>query len=141
MKGEIFNLNGSHLLLDCLGCDKDKVSDELIIKDFLNHITEILGMKRLIDPVVVNCENTNPKWDRGGISAFVMIAESHISVHTFPQAGLLTADVYSCKPFDVEETVTVFKRVFNPSEIKQKIIKRELQSLRELELARLSHEN
>ena len=26
-----------------------------------------------------------------------MIAESHISIHTFPRRGFLTADIYSCK--------------------------------------------
>ena len=35
--------------------------------------------------------------DPGGWSAFVVIAESHISVHTFPARKFVSADVYTCR--------------------------------------------
>ena len=35
-----------------------------------------------------------------GYSSFVMIAESHITIHTFPELGYFSFDCYSCKDFD-----------------------------------------
>ena len=35
--------------------------------------------------------------DPGGFSGFVIIAESHISLHTFPKRGFISADVYTCQ--------------------------------------------
>ncbi|MFV0385583.1 S-adenosylmethionine decarboxylase, partial [Paracoccus sp. (in: a-proteobacteria)] len=37
------------------------------------------------------------KKDPGGLSGFVMIAESHISFHTFPGRGFVTIDLYTCQ--------------------------------------------
>jgi len=38
--------------------------------------------------------------DDWGLSGFVMIAESHLSIHTFPKRGIAWIDLFSCKPFD-----------------------------------------
>ena len=141
MKGEIFNLNGSHLTLDCKGCDRALISDSFAISEFLDSIVKILGMNKLIEPIALYCNNGTNSWDKGGVSAFVMIAESHIAIHTFPQAKLLTADIYSCKPFDVETAVKEFERSFHPEEIIQNLILREIQQVREKEMVILSHEN
>jgi S-adenosylmethionine decarboxylase len=35
-----------------------------------------------------------------GFSSIAMIAESHLSLHTFPEEGFYTFDCYSCKDFD-----------------------------------------
>ena len=35
-----------------------------------------------------------------GYSTFVMIAESHLSVHTFPELNYVSFDCFSCKDFD-----------------------------------------
>jgi S-adenosylmethionine/arginine decarboxylase-like enzyme len=40
----------------------------------------------------------------------VIIAESHISVHTFPEHKRFHLDVFSCKPFDPEATVRIVER-------------------------------
>ena len=129
-------LKGSHLTLDCTGCNSEKISNIEIINHFLNELPQILGMRKIIDPVVLKYEWDNNSWDKGGISAFVMIAESHISIHTFPKAKLLTADIYSCKPFDIEKTIWKFENIFKPTKIKKNIIKREVEIVRCKELAK-----
>lgn len=35
-----------------------------------------------------------------GVSVVLLLAESHITVHTFPETGLVAMDVYSCRPYD-----------------------------------------
>ena len=36
------------------------------------------------------------KFDNGGITGMVILAESHLSVHTWPEKGHVTIDVYVC---------------------------------------------
>ena len=47
-------------------------------------------------PVVVEVGQKNRK-DPGGLSGFVMIAESHLSFHTFPARGFVSIDFYTCQ--------------------------------------------
>ncbi|MBL4735718.1 MAG: S-adenosylmethionine decarboxylase [Flavobacteriales bacterium] len=123
-------LQGSHLTLDCIGCTGDILLNLDELRTFLEKMVVVLGMRKLHDPVLVRCDDELNSWDQGGISAFVMIAESHISIHTFPGAGLVTADVYSCKPFDTELAISMFKNAFGTKQIKSQIIKREIEGLR-----------
>ncbi|MBN4072182.1 S-adenosylmethionine decarboxylase [Flavobacteriales bacterium AH-315-E23] len=130
MNEERTALKGSHLTLDCIGCGGAILMDDRILKDFIEGLVTALGMRKILDPVLVRCDTELNSWDQGGLSAFVMIAESHISIHTFPDAGLVTADVYSCKPFDTIQAVSMFKSAFSAEEIKTQLIKREIEGLR-----------
>ena len=122
MNYECINVEGTHLIIDCTGCDINSISNAGLISDFIDQVIQFLGMKKLTEPVLVECDGTINKWDKGGVSAFALIAESHISIHTFPQAGLLSADIYSCKPFNVKLALDHFTKVFNPSAIKKNIL-------------------
>ena len=69
-------------------------------------------MKKIIPPYVVIAPPATEK-DQGGISGFVMIAESHISIHTFPEKGFVSIDVYTCKnEIDTEMVNAYFKKAF-----------------------------
>lgn len=47
-----------------------------------------------------------------GYSAFTMIAESHITLHAFPDSDFFSFDCYSCKGFDVNAVVELLKNAF-----------------------------
>jgi S-adenosylmethionine/arginine decarboxylase-like enzyme len=47
-----------------------------------------------------------------GYSTFLMIAESHISLHSFPNADFFTFDCYSCKCFDEQAVIATLKEFF-----------------------------
>ena len=87
---------GVHYMFDGYGCPEGILSDADKLKSMLREIPDSLGMHLICDPVVVSVGANNRK-DPGGLSGFVMIAESHISFHTFPKRGFVTADVYSCQ--------------------------------------------
>ena len=81
-------------------------------------------MHKLADPVVYLAPANNKK-DPGGWSGFVIIAESHISIHTFPGRSFLSADIYTCKNgMDLEFIISYFKNAFDLKEIEQNFIKR-----------------
>ena len=59
-----------------------------------------------------------------GFSTFVMIAESHLSVHTFPELLYFSFDCYSCKYFDEKKILNVMKDNFNIQKINSQIVPR-----------------
>lgn len=87
---------GEHLTIDGYGGDPDLLNNQALVTDLLSELPELLDMHRLIEPQVVLAPENHEK-DPGGWSGFVIIAESHISVHTFPRRGFVSADVYTCK--------------------------------------------
>ena len=65
----------------------------------------------------------NDKKDPGGFSGFVMIIESHISIHTFPARGFVSADVYTCQNgLDTDLIAAYLKEAFDLQDIEQNFI-------------------
>lgn len=87
---------GVHFMLDGYGASEATLKDKDILTKMLHNIPKAMGMHVINEPVVVEVGPKNRK-DPGGISGFVMIAESHISFHTFPARGFVTIDVYTCQ--------------------------------------------
>ncbi len=133
---EPIKLDGTHLMLDTFGCDKKALGNTDLIHQFLNELPEALGMKKLIKPYIITYPGGD-SWDRGGITAIMLIAESHISIHTFPHDGFFTADVYSCKPFDVEKALGLFRGYFKGKDEKMQVARRELEFVRNKNMAML----
>ena len=100
-----------HLMIDQYECDNKLMDDPKYIYHSLEELTKLLKMKPLTKPQVVKAES-NSKRDPGGWSGYIIIQESHISIHTFIDKGFLTADVYSCKPFDVKKGIKYFQKRF-----------------------------
>ncbi|MEO8580959.1 MAG: S-adenosylmethionine decarboxylase [Patescibacteria group bacterium] len=119
---------GLHLMLDAYGVDPSKLSDMKLIFKYLNDLPKIIDMKKLTTPYVVDCDATESGKDPGGISGFVMIAESHISIHTFAKRGFFTMDCYSCNNFEeeVEELLAYTKQIFPYTDSELQVVKRGL---------------
>ncbi len=114
---------GLHLTLDIYNCPEKELSDMELCFKALDNLPEILGMHKLTVPYVVAAP-PNDKKDPGGFSGFVIIAESHISLHTFTKRGFVSLDCYSCKEFDTDKVVDYFKNVFKSDDVEVNIVKR-----------------
>ena len=113
---------GQHLTIDASKCNGKKLTDQSFVYDVLNQLPNKIGMTKMTLPHVV-------KWmDPGatveGISGFVMIAESHISVHTFPEKDYVFMDVFSCRSFDVEKAFRLLANAFEAKKVLKKVVKR-----------------
>lgn len=53
----------------------------------------------------------------GGISGVAVLAESHISVHTWPERGYAAFDVFMCGDTEPEKTIPVLKKAFRPKQV------------------------
>ena len=49
-----------------------------------------------------------------GVTGIVLLAESHASVHTWPEAGLATLDVFTCGSLDAEAVVNRIREALDP---------------------------
>lgn len=101
---------GPHLTLDLKGCNKEKLADFDLVFDVLNNLPEKIGMTKITQPYVFKYSGLVPE-DKG-ITGFVVIAESHISIHTFELKDYVFIDLFSCKPFDYEYAARYLAEAF-----------------------------
>jgi deoxyhypusine synthase len=111
---------GNHLIID--GFNSKKLDDKELIKKVLLELPEIMGMKIISEPVVV--EHKAEKEEESGITGVVLIAESHVSIHTYPKKEYVTIDVFSCKEFDVDKAVEYLKECFDMGKVEKQFMKR-----------------
>jgi len=91
---------GPHLMLDLGECNPDILNDLGACFNLLNNLPEKIGMTKITQPYVFRYSGQVP--EDAGITGVVIIAESHISLHTYPHKQFVFVDLFSCKPFDVE---------------------------------------
>jgi S-adenosylmethionine decarboxylase len=111
-------------MVDGYGCDGAKLRDIGLIYEFLSEYPEHISMTKIMPPYVFKYEGKKPEdW---GLSGFVLIAESHISLHTFPDKDYLSLDIFSCKEFDTDRAVAHIKEIFAIQRLEVNILDRGL---------------
>ena len=115
---------GPHLTLDLYSCDEAKLSDTKFIYNILDQLPNFIDMTKISEPSVIFHEGNPKSFDKGGISAFVIIAESHISIHTFRGYGFASVDIFSCKPFDVKKAQEYLIEKFGAKKAEKHVISR-----------------
>ena len=105
-----------HLVVDGYGADPEKLQDEDLVYRFLDEYPDAIGMTKMIPPQVYTYRGRTPE-DRG-LSGFVLIAESHISVHTFPDRRYVNIDVFSCKEFDPTSSLRNVEETFSLPQVR-----------------------
>jgi S-adenosylmethionine decarboxylase len=118
-----------HLVIDGYGGDIGKMWDEDLVRDFLYDYPESLDMTRITEPNVLRYDA--PKSEDSGVSGFVIIAESHISIHTFPRKDYINIDIFSCQPFDHKQALEDVKKTFGLTKVKTWLLERGLEWLDE----------
>ena len=107
---------GPHLVLDGYECNPGRLADLDYIYNFLNRAPDLIGMTKIMPPYAVKLD-PSPLYPNTGISGFVLIAESHISIHTWPERAYLNLDIFSCKDFNHHQAVArglEFPRAIKP---------------------------
>lgn len=117
---------GLHLLLDAYESDPIRLDDMKRIFTFLNTLPDVIGMHKLSSPFVINADETATGKDPGGITGFVLIAESHISIHTFPKRRFFTLDLYSCNNFEeqIPAVLSYIQETFSYGKHELQVVKR-----------------
>ncbi len=116
-----------HLVIDGFGGAVEKMWDQELVRDFLATYPANLGMTPITEPKVVGYNG--PIVEDAGVSGFVIIAESHISVHTFPNRSHVNIDIFSCKSFDNDRALADAKNLFELQDVKTWLLDRGLEWL------------
>ena len=103
---------GIHIMVDGYNAPRQLLANRAYLWRLLEDLPKLIGMHSIAEPQLVEVGELNPK-DPGGLSGFVMIAESHISFHTFPARGFVTMDLYTCQSgIDRESVIALLKSSF-----------------------------
>ena len=80
--------HSKHLLLELYGCDYEKLNDESFLRCSLNRAA------KLAKATVLNLISN--KFEPQGVTAIALLAESHISIHTWPESNYSAVDIFTC---------------------------------------------
>jgi len=105
---------GPQLAIDLYKCSEKKLGKKAFVKRFLNGFPAKIGMRKISKAFVL--EHRPEKEEDSGLSGLVIIAESHVTIHTYPLRQLAKIDIVSCKAFDQEKAVSILKKAFNARE-------------------------
>jgi len=115
-------IKGKHLIIDVYDIEGEKLEDLQVIRKLLRNLPKKLKMRSLTKTIVKKVASEYyPNW---GISGFVMLYESHISIHVWPEKGYVAMDVYSCKDFNHKEVIKFLKEYWGYKKMKMKVIMR-----------------
>ena len=77
-----------HLLLELYRCEYEKLNDESFLRCTLNRAA------KLANSTVLNLISN--KFEPQGVTAIALLAESHISIHTWPESNYSAVDIFTC---------------------------------------------
>lgn len=108
---------GIHTIVEFYGCDKSIIQDSALVEQAFRKASEISGATI----VKTTFHHFNPH----GISGVVVIAESHFSVHTWPEYGYAAIDFFSCsKDVNVDRAIEYLEEVLKPKHVSRLDLKR-----------------
>lgn len=113
---------GPHITIDLKGCPKEILADYELHFNFLKILPEVIGMTPITQPYVFPYSGLVPE-DKG-ITGILIIAESHLSVHSFEEKGYCFIDIFSCKPFDYELAIQKTLEIFKPNSHEINVVQR-----------------
>ncbi|RKD27689.1 adenosylmethionine decarboxylase proenzyme [Caminicella sporogenes DSM 14501] len=79
---------GRHILAEFYNCNQEIINDHNLIERYL-----IDAAKKANATVVESCFHMFNPW---GVSGVVVIQESHLTIHTWPELGYASVDLYTC---------------------------------------------
>jgi S-adenosylmethionine decarboxylase len=79
---------GKHCILELYGCDFSKLDDEGFLRDTITAAAKRAGATLL--------NLITHRFEPQGVTGLALLAESHISIHTWPESGYAAVDVFTC---------------------------------------------
>lgn len=111
--------NGRHLILDLYGCDEDILNDRDQLEEAL--VMALMTAKANVLRVIGH------KFEPQGVTLLALLAESHASIHTWPEIGYCAIDLYTCgEETDTHAAATHLKKRLNAETVEEKEIVRSI---------------
>lgn len=112
----VVSTQGKHIVLDIFDGNRERLDDALFVVQTLEDAARTAGATVLKSDYV--------KFDGEGVTAFVILAESHTSCHSWPSEHFASFDIFTCGNTKVEDAVPVILERFESKIFSVKTIKR-----------------
>ena len=109
-------MQGKHLLLRADGVKRD-VDDTLLWEAIIDECVKLSNTTKVRNIVF-------HKFDGQGMTAFAVLGESHISVHTYPENEGYYMDVFSCKDFETQPILDLLQSMWGNHQIVKVTVER-----------------
>lgn len=96
---------GKHLLMDFYDCKHH---------GSLQEIEHVMKQSCLATGATILYSYLHP-FTGGGVSGAIILAESHESIHTWPEEGFVSLDIFVCGNCDPHQAVTILENWFQPT--------------------------
>ena len=100
---------GTHILLSLYGIDFKLLDDIASLRVLFDKVTDALGA------TVLN--KFSYKFQPQGVTVVYTLAESHVSLHSFPEGGSVAIDCYTCGSMNTKLGAQMFIEHFKPIEV------------------------
>ncbi len=108
---------GEHYLIELYECQNDTLDDVQLVSDTL------LEAARLAGATII--DERFHKFSPQGVSGVIVIAESHLSIHTWPELGYAALDLFTCShDLDMQQAMDLLKQVFRPGDLQVRYVPR-----------------
>ena len=82
---------GTEWLIDAENCNAESLRDLDKLRGIIERVVEELGLKTIGEPVWHKFQG------EGGVTGLLMLTESHLACHTYPEHGIATFNLYCCR--------------------------------------------
>ncbi len=111
-----FDTVGAHVLADFWGCRFEKLNDAQFLMQCLREAATIAKMTILGEE--------SYQFDPQGFTGLLLLSESHISIHTYPERGYAAIDVFTCGGGMTQKAIEYLKESLQPDSVNELIIRR-----------------
>jgi S-adenosylmethionine decarboxylase len=112
-----FSTFGRHVAMDTWGVDFDVLNDAKTLQHHMVEAAKACGATVLS----VQAQQFEPQ----GATVLVLLSESHISIHTYPEKGFAALDCYTCgETVDPQVAIEYMVSVLKPKQVYPKMLKR-----------------
>jgi S-adenosylmethionine/arginine decarboxylase-like enzyme len=114
---------GYHLALDIARCRPETIRCSKHIASFTNELVKRIDMKAYGQPQIVMFGEGNKR----GYTLIQLIETSNIAGHFCEETNDLYLDIFSCKPYDINEAIRVVNKYFSPRNMRYNYFERQAQ--------------
>ena len=109
--------SGTHVLADLSGIAAEKLSDCAALESLLRAAAEAAHARVLFS-------HFHGFGEGQGVTGVVLLAESHISIHTWPECGFAAADIFMCGSAQPELALALIQTALRPSSCEVQAVRR-----------------
>lgn len=116
MKKHKLHSRFQHLMLEFYGCNADLLDNEKHILQALKNAANKAQMTTIGE--------ISHKFTPQGVTAVVLLAESHISMHTYPEYSFAIADIFACNDGRLDECAESLQHAVQARKTKSRVVTR-----------------